>query len=179
MTDLDALLARARLTAGHGAPVLLPPAEALALVAEVERLRALEADAERARVKADLWSYYEALVAANGAGSITELVVQRDAARAEAIEMRAWAEEAAKAENANAEDLEAARDTIQRLTDLVRYQRGPLHDTGLISDEEYAVLAGDHAAVARLEGYDALRSDLTRLLVDAIERGEHRREEGG
>ena len=39
MTDLDALLARARLTAGHGAPVLLPPAEALALVDEVERLR--------------------------------------------------------------------------------------------------------------------------------------------
>jgi hypothetical protein len=39
MTDLDALLARARLTAGHGAPVLLPPAEALALVEEVERLR--------------------------------------------------------------------------------------------------------------------------------------------
>ena len=39
MTDLDALLARARLTAGHGAPVLLPPAEALALVGEVEQLR--------------------------------------------------------------------------------------------------------------------------------------------
>ena len=34
MSDLDALLARARLTAGHGAPVLLPPAEALALVAD-------------------------------------------------------------------------------------------------------------------------------------------------
>jgi hypothetical protein len=44
MTDLDALLARARLTAEHGAPVLLPPAEALALVAEVERLRAQVAD---------------------------------------------------------------------------------------------------------------------------------------
>jgi hypothetical protein len=84
-----------------------------------------------------------------------------EAANAEAIEMRAWAEEAAKAENENAGDLEAARDTIQRLTDLVRYQRGPLHDTGLISDEEYAVLAGDHAAVARLEGYDALRAALT------------------
>jgi hypothetical protein len=51
MTDLHALLARARLTAGHGAPVLLPPAEALALVEEVERLRA-EVAAERAAVVA-------------------------------------------------------------------------------------------------------------------------------
>jgi hypothetical protein len=85
------------------------PTDIDALVAEVERLRALEADAERARVKADLWSYYEALVAANGAGSITELVVQRDAARAEAAEMRAWAEEAARAENENAEDARRER----------------------------------------------------------------------
>jgi len=83
-----------------GSPGSVSPHEARALVAEVERLRALEADAERARVKADLWSYYEAFVAANGAGSITELVVQRDAARVEAATMRAWAEEAAKAENA-------------------------------------------------------------------------------
>jgi hypothetical protein len=85
----------------------------------------------------------------------------------EAATMRAWAEEAAKAENANAEDLEAARDTIQRLTDLVRYQRGPLHDTGLISDEEYADLAGDHAAVARLKGHDALRAALTAAQAEA------------
>jgi hypothetical protein len=74
------------------------------IIAEVERLRALEADAERARVKADLWSYYQAFVAANGAGSIPELVVQRDEARAEAATMRAWAETAAKAENENAEE---------------------------------------------------------------------------
>ena len=52
------------------------------IIAEVERLRALEADAERALVKAELWNYYAAFVAANGAGSITELVVQRDEARA-------------------------------------------------------------------------------------------------
>ena len=52
------------------------------IIAEVERLRALEADAERALVKAELWSYYEAFVKANGAASITELVVQRDEARA-------------------------------------------------------------------------------------------------
>jgi phosphopantetheinyl transferase len=128
MTDLDALLARARLTAGYGAPVLLPPAEALALVAEVERLRALEADAERARVKADLWSYYEAFVTANGAGSITELVVQRDEARAEA---------ARKERAAVVAWLNNAADTVY-----------------------YDCCCGPVAACA-----------------DAIERGEHRREE--
>jgi phosphopantetheinyl transferase len=128
MTDLDALLARARLTAGYCAPVLLPPAEALALVAEVERLRALEADAERARVKADLWSYYEAFVTANGAGSITELVVQRDEARAEA---------ARKERAAVVAWLNNAADTVY-----------------------YDCCCGPVAACA-----------------DAIERGEHRREE--
>ena len=87
-----------------GYPWSVSPHEARAIVAEVERLRALEADAERARVKADLWSYYQAFVAANGAGSIPELVVQRDEARAEAATMRAWAETAAKAENENAEE---------------------------------------------------------------------------
>jgi hypothetical protein len=41
MTDkLDTVLSSLRLTAGHGAPVLLAPAEALSLVAEIERLRA-------------------------------------------------------------------------------------------------------------------------------------------
>ena len=59
------------------------------IIAEVERLRALEADAERALVKAELWNYYEAFVAANGAASITELVVQRDEARAEIAAERA------------------------------------------------------------------------------------------
>jgi hypothetical protein len=54
----------------------------------VERLRAVEADAERARVKADLWSYYEAFVSANGAEGITQLVVQRDEARAEVERLR-------------------------------------------------------------------------------------------
>jgi hypothetical protein len=37
--DLDSILSRVRLTAGHTAVVLLMPHEALALVAEVERLR--------------------------------------------------------------------------------------------------------------------------------------------
>ena len=88
------------------------PADIGALVAEVDRLRALEADAERVLVKADLWSYYEAFVEANGAGSITELVVQRDEARTEAVTMRTWAEEAAKAENENAEDARRERAAV-------------------------------------------------------------------
>ena len=95
-----------------GYPWSVSPHEARALVAEVERLRALEADAERALVKAELWSYYEAFVAANGAGSITELVTQRDEARAEAATMRAWAEKAAAAENANAEDARKERAAV-------------------------------------------------------------------
>jgi phosphopantetheinyl transferase len=102
--------------------------EHTALVAEVERLRALEADAERARVKADLWSYYEAFVTANGAGSITELVVQRDEARAEA---------ARKERAAVVAWLNNAADTVY-----------------------YDCCCGPVAACA-----------------DAIERGEHRREE--
>ena len=51
--DLDALVQTMRLTAGHMAPVVLMPHEALALVAEVERLRgeaAKERAAERAAV---------------------------------------------------------------------------------------------------------------------------------
>lgn len=44
-----------------------------------------------------------------------------------------------------------------RLHDLVRHQRGALHEAGLITDAEYAALASDHGAVARLEGYDAAR----------------------
>ena len=46
----------------------------------------------------------------------------------------------------------------QRLHDLVRHQRGALYDAELITNEEYAALAEDHGAVARLEGYDALRA---------------------
>lgn len=42
----------------------------------------------------------------------------------------------------------------QRLWDLVRYQRSALHCAELITDDEYARLAEDHGAVARLEEYD-------------------------
>jgi hypothetical protein len=57
-----------------------------------------------------------------------------------------------------------------RLHDLIRHQRGPLHDAGLITDAEYAALAADHGAVARLEGYDALRAENDRLRAALTER---------
>ena len=90
MTDLDRLIRSIRITAGYDDPVLMSAKQVFALTSEVlrlrgdeERLRAVEADAARGRVKAELWSSYEAFVAANGAGSITELVIQRAEARAE------------------------------------------------------------------------------------------------
>jgi hypothetical protein len=51
-------------------------------------------------------------------------------------------------------------EALQRAHDLVRHQRGALYDEGLITDEEYALLAGEHGAVARLEGYDTVRKAL-------------------
>ena len=51
-------------------------------------------------------------------------------------------------------------DANARLTDLVRHQRGALHTEGLITDAEYAALAGMTGSPARLEGYDALRGEL-------------------
>ena len=56
---------------------------------------------------------------------------------------------------------EARKGLHQRLWDLVRYQRSDLHTAGLITNEEYMLLAEDHAAVARLEDYDQLRAKLT------------------
>ena len=50
--------------------------------------------------------------------------------------------------------------TNQRLFDLVRYMRSELHDAELITDEEYVMLASEHASVQRLEDYDALRAKL-------------------
>jgi hypothetical protein len=146
---LDYILSSLRRAVEIGFPWPVSPHEARALVAEVERLRALEADAERARVKADLWSYYEAFVAANGAGSITELVVQRDAARAEAAKMREWAEQAAKAENANAEDARKERAAV------VAWLRE-------VSERRFARNEREAAIVFRL--------------AHEIQRGEHRRE---
>lgn len=46
----------------------------------------------------------------------------------------------------------------RRAMDLLRFCRGDLHEAGLITDAEYAVLAADHDAVARLEGYDTSRA---------------------
>jgi hypothetical protein len=64
----------------------------------------------------------------------------------------------------------------QRLRDLVRYQRCELHVAGLISEDEYASLAQDHGAVARLESYDGMRKRLTELenlLVDRASQAAH------
>lgn len=74
-------------------------------------------------------------------------------------------------------ELERVTDEARRLRDLVRHQRGALHDAKLITDEEYAALAADHAAVARLEGYDAvrrLRDVVRRLLADGVSAAEAR-----
>jgi hypothetical protein len=46
---------------------------------------------------------------------------------------------------------------IQRLTDLVRYQRHALHDANLITDTEYVALM-ESGSVARLTTYDEMRS---------------------
>lgn len=48
----------------------------------------------------------------------------------------------------------------QRLSDLVRHQRGALYDAELITDEEYAALVEDPGAVSRLETIDELREKI-------------------
>lgn len=50
------------------------------------------------------------------------------------------------------------RDSATRLQDLVRHQRGALHEAELLTDEEYSVLAQDADSVKRLDGYDAARA---------------------
>ena len=64
------------------------------------------------------------------------------------------------------------REEIERLTDLVRYQRGPLLETGLITQEEYLVLLQTHGSVERLHGYDLMRNDRNRYsaALDEIEK---------
>lgn len=52
----------------------------------------------------------------------------------------------------------------QRQIDLLRYCRSQLHDTGLISDEEYSwLLAEQPGAVNRLETYDRIRARISEL----------------
>ncbi len=55
------------------------------------------------------------------------------------------------------------KEDTQRLWDLVRYQRAALYTAELITNDEYAELAQDHAAVRRLEGYDRQRVAVTCL----------------
>lgn len=68
---------------------------------------------------------------------------------------------------------DAAMDEALRLRDLVRHQRGPLHDAEPLTDEEYADLAADAGAVARLRGYDELRresrADVDKAVAAALE----------
>lgn len=73
-----------------------------------------------------------------------------------------------------ARQLLATMDREQRLLDLVRQQRQELHEAGLITDEEYAALAADGDAVARLEGYDRLRQELQKVTAYAAEREQAR-----
>lgn len=62
----------------------------------------------------------------------------------------------------------------QRLWDLVRYQRAELHEAGLITDEEYAVLvAGEPSrpgtgspSAQRLSSYDELRKALAAITAE-------------
>jgi hypothetical protein len=46
---------------------------------------------------------------------------------------------------------------------MCRHQRAELHTAGLISDEEYGQLAADYSAVDRMETYDAIQAENTRL----------------
>ena len=113
------------------------PSEAKTLLAEIERLRAevdlLRTGREATRCYAD------------------RVEAEVEAARTEAVTMRTWAEEAAKAENENAEDARRERAAV------VAWLRVP-----------------------RVYGTDALLwqgfSRVLGILADAIENGEHRRE---
>lgn len=64
---------------------------------------------------------------------------------------------------AGSPDLTSLRADHQRLLDLVRSQRGELYEAMLITDEEYAAFASDHAAVAWLEWYDEIRAKYAAL----------------
>lgn len=56
----------------------------------------------------------------------------------------------------------------ERLLDLVRYQRGPLFDTELITREEYESLLQIQGSVSRLHGYDRIREDLKAIYEQRI-----------
>lgn len=153
----------------HADAVLIAhaPGDIAALVEEVGRLRAVESDAERARVKADLWSYYEAFVLANGAEGITQLVVQRDEARAEVERLRSINDDYL---------LEMGRQHA-----LLRGQRHA--DNEAIAGAWDAGRDNERAAgVAWLREWqntmdDRITHDDLDYAIAVIERGEHRREE--
>lgn len=66
------------------------------------------------------------------------------------------------------EDNERLRSAHQRLFDLARYCRMELHDVGLISDDEYAILVDDPDSLARLHGYDSMAEENERLRGELI-----------
>lgn len=76
-----------------------------------------------------------------------------------------WCDECAIEPALRAAEAEIVRlnDANQRLHDLVRFARWKLHDAELLTDAEFNALAADHGAVARLEGYDALRARVDAL----------------
>lgn len=64
--------------------------------------------------------------------------------------------------------IEGLQSTNQRLADLVRYQRMELHQTGLITNEEYAEIIQNPGAVNRLGGYDEIKAERDQLRAENI-----------
>lgn len=134
---------------------------------ERERTRQWTRDLDKACAQRDAET--EVLRAA-----LARLTEERDAARAKADRRGALLDAADRQFRDAVALVGEARAEADRLRDLVRHQRGELHDAGLLTDEEYAALAGDHGAVARLEGYDEVRAEsarLTRELAEARAQG--------
>jgi hypothetical protein len=84
------------------------------------------------------------------------------------------ADETVKALNRRIDALQKAKPAFltdyQRMWDLVRYKRSALHDAGLITDTEFALLVsaedgGGSPSPRRLETYDALRRQVETLKV--------------
>lgn len=139
--------------------------------ADAVKARTLAADgAPHEEIRAALRPHgpYAAAGAIDGVDNVHDIVKENARLRGERDEAGREAEAATEGFAEIAEKYRLTAGTLhdvaaeaQRLRDLVRHQRSELHDEGLIDDAEYAALASDHGAVARLHGYDHLRSSLT------------------